>query len=294
VEAAILRTLLYADIFDYALTPAEIHHYLIGHAAPPEEVRAALAGSRWLAQRVARVNGYLAIAGRETAGPMRDERRRASSALWPAARRWAFLIGCLPFVRMVAVTGALAMDNSPAGDDIDFLIVTAPGRVWLTRGMVVALVRAARLFGIGLCPNYVLSQSALAQDTRNLFAAHEVAQMIPLVGQAVYEQMRSANGWVAEYLPHARRPLRSEPDLAPRGLWRALQRLGERLLSGRFGDALEAWERRRKTRKFARAAQQPGAAAQLDAEHVKGHFDDHGHSILQQFEDRVARYLSGF
>lgn len=290
-EAAILRTLLYADIFDYPLTPVEIHHYLIGHPASPETVQTALNGSPWLAARLTRMNGYFAAQDRAGLGALRDERRRSSTALWPRARRWAAIMGGLPFVRMVAVTGALAVDNAPPGDDIDFLIVTAPGRVWLTRAFAVALVRVARLFGVGLCPNYVLSRSALAQDQRNLFIAHDLAQMVPLVGHGVYTEMRAANRWAEAFLPQARCPLRSEPDLAPRDLWCALQQLGERLLSGRLGEALEAWERRRKLKKFSGAAQTPGSAAQLDAERVKGHFNDYGQRVLKEFETRVARYF---
>jgi len=67
-ETAILRTLLYADIFDYPLTPAEIHHYLIAEPTTPEAVRAALASSAWLAARVTRVNGYFAVADRAEVG----------------------------------------------------------------------------------------------------------------------------------------------------------------------------------------------------------------------------------
>ena len=290
-EVAILRTLLYADVFDYPLTAQEIHHYLIANSATPEAVQAALASSAWLSARVTRVNGCFAVGDRAEVGQLREERQRHSAALWSLARRWAARIGCLPFVRMVAVTGALAMNNSPLGDDIDFLIVAAPGRVWLARAMTIALVRVARLFGVGLCPNYVLSQSALAQERHDLYVAHDLAQMVPLVGHTVYAEMRAANEWVLEFLPHARRPLHSEPELAPQGWRRALQRLGERLLSGPSGDALEAWERRRKLRKFMSEAQKPGSAAQLDADHVKGHFDDHGHFILKEFETRVARYL---
>jgi hypothetical protein len=290
-DEAILRTLLYADVFDYPLRPVEVHHYLIGVPTPPEEIQSALEASPWLAPRLTRVNGYVAVQGRAEIGSLRDERQRSSSALWPIARRWARLIGSLPFVRMVAVTGALAMDNAPPGDDIDFLIVTTPTRVWLARALVIALVRLARVFGVGLCPNYVLSQSALVQEQRNLFIAHDLAQMVPLVGHAVYAEMRAVNPWAAEYLPHAHRPLRVEAELAPPRWLRALQRSGEALLSGHLGNALETWERRRKLRKFSNAAHMPGAAAQLDAEHVKGHFDDHGERILKKFEERLARYL---
>ena len=290
-DGAILRTLLYADIFDYPLTPAEIHHYLIVASFPSDAMQAALDSSPWLAARVTRVNGYVALHDREAISHLREERHRNSASLWPKARRWAYRVGCVPFVRMVAVTGALAVNNSPPGDDIDFLIVTTPGRVWLARALVVALVRLARLFQVGLCPNYVLSQTALAQSRRNLYSAHDLAQMAPLVGHAVYAEMRAANPWAADYLPHAHAPLHPQLELAPRGWPSALQRWGERLLGGRLGDALEAWERRRKLRKFSSAARKAGSAAELDAERVKGHFDDHGGLIMRKFEDRIARYF---
>ena len=229
-DDAILRTLLYADVFDYPLTPAEIHYYLIASPAaapaPPEVIEAALRSSAWLTTRVTRVNGYVTLRDREAIGAVRDERRRHSADLWAHARRWGYWLGCLPFVRLVAVTGALAVDNSPPGDDIDFLLVTAPGRVWLARALAVVLVRLARLRGVGLCPNYVLAHSALAQAQRNLYAAHDLQQMVPLVGQGVYREMQAANAWSREYLPHAHGPLRAEPEQPPRGWGARWQRWG--------------------------------------------------------------------
>lgn len=291
IDEAVLWTLLYADIFDYPLKPTEIHHYLMEYTAAPETIMAALEHSVWLADRITRVNGYVTLKDRAAIGPMRDERQRRSAALWPYARRWAYYVGCLPFVRMVGLTGALAVNNSPPEDDIDLLIITAPGRVWLARALAVGLVYLARWWdGVVLCPNYVLAQTALAQDKRDLFTAHDLAQMVPLVGHSVYAQLRSANPWLAHYLPHAHQPLHHEPDLVPHGLGRFLQRAGEWLLAGKLGNALEAWERSRKLLKFASAAQSPDSAAQLDAEHVKGHFDDHGHPILQKFHERLTHW----
>lgn len=293
-DDAILRTLLYADVFDYPLTLAEIHHYLIagspGQPVPLEMIEAALGSSPWLSRRVTRINGYVALRDRETIGSLRDERRRHSARLWEHARRWGYRLGCLPFVRMVAVTGALAVDNSPPDDDIDFLLVTSPGRVWLSRALAVALVRLARLRGVGLCPNYVLAESALAQTQRNLYAAHDLQQMVPLVGLTVYAAMQAANRWSREFLPHAHGPLRQEPELAPRGWGARLQRWGERLLAGRFGDWLEQWERVRKLRKFAPEAGRTHAAAELDGEHVKGHFQDNGQPILDKYAERLAQH----
>jgi hypothetical protein len=288
-DEAILHTLLYADIFDYPLTPAEIHHFLIDVPASPEAVRQALESSTWLRARVAIQGSYVTLQGRQALAALRETRRQSSERLWAVARRWSAVLGCLPFVRMVAVTGALAVDNAPPGDDIDFLIVTAPGRVWLARGLAVLAVRAARLFGAGLCPNYVLAESALEQKRRDLFIAHDLAQMVPLVGLRVYKQMRSVNTWASQYLPQASAPLRDEPERRLPGWGVRLQRWGEALLGGGLGNRLERWEQTRKLRKFAPAAGRAGSAAELDADRVKGHFDDHGLPILLKFEGRVAQ-----
>jgi hypothetical protein len=143
---------------------------------------------------------------------------------------------------------------------------------------------------VGLCPNYVLAETALAQARRDLYVAHDLAQMVPLMGKAVYAAMRAANAWMMAYLPNAGAPLRQEPDLAPEGWLGGLKRLAERLLGGRLGDALEGWERRRKLARFGPSARQPASAAELDAERVKGHFEDHGLPILRQFEEHARQF----
>jgi hypothetical protein len=172
-------------------------------------------------------------------------------------------------------------------DDIDYMIVTAPKRVWLARLLIIIVVRLARLRGVELCPNYVLSETALAQSQRDLFIAHEVAQMIPVAGTDVYERLRAVNRWTDDFLPNAAAPFYREADAAPRGGTRTMQRIGEILLGFPIGDILEGWEFRRKQRKFAAQAQQPTSSAQIDGEHAKGHFIDHGQPILERYRARL-------
>ena len=115
--------------------------------------------------------------------------------------------------------------------------------------------------------------------------------MVPLVGYDVYAEMRAANAWANDFLPQAQGRRRLEPEPRMRGGRPLVQRFGEWLLGGRLGDALERWERDRKLRKFAAAAALAGSAAELDADRVKGHFDDHGSPILRKFRERVALHL---
>jgi hypothetical protein len=287
LDEAIWWTVVYADIFDYPLTLAELHHYLIGWAASSDAVRVTVRQSAWLGQRLMLIEDHVVCRDRAALVARRAERAAHSRRLWPHARRWAAWMGRVPFVRMVAVTGALAMDNAPAHDDIDYFVVTTPGRTWLARALIIGLVRIARWWGVGLCPNYLLAQTALAQTQRDLYTAHDLAQMVPLMGHPVYAEFRAANAWAADHLPQATRPLRAEPDLAPTGWAATLKAWGERLLGGSVGHAFEHWERHRKTRKFAPAAQRAAAEVVLDAEHIKGHFDQHGRAVLQKFHERL-------
>jgi len=51
---------------------------------------------------------------------------------------------------MVAITGSLAMNNVENNPDIDYLVVTVGGRLWMVRAMVLAAARLAALHGYGV------------------------------------------------------------------------------------------------------------------------------------------------
>jgi len=289
LEAAILETVLYSDLFDYPLTYAEIAHYLIRVDADVEAVCACLASPRFLNGHLQQIDGLVYAGRRESIVERRRARRAPSGRLWMRARRFARLLALLPFVRMVAVTGALAMNNSTSDDDIDVLIITAPRRVWLARLFAVGLVLVGKLFGDTLCPNYIIGEDALALERHDLFVAHEFVQMVPLYGLDVYDAMRRANTWVHAFMPNARSPFRREPEIRTAWIDRFAKRVGERLLSGRLGDALEEWEMRRKQRKFS-ARISNASDAVLDHSHVKGHFNDYGAQVLQLYAELLAQF----
>src|SRR5262249_31219928 len=153
--------------------------YLIGVSASRTAVRTLLQSQ--LPQELSRQGRYFTLAGHEATIQTRKSRASAAANYWRRGVHYGRRMSGLPFVRMVAVTGGLAMDNM-ADDDIDYLIITEPGRLWLCRALIVGLVRLAGLRGTELCPNYFLSERALVLTERNLFTAHEVAQMVPLTG----------------------------------------------------------------------------------------------------------------
>ena len=257
LSRAILETLAYADVFDYPLTVEQIRRYLVRTPATLAQVQEALASDAWLAGRVERHDELVCLPGRSAVVALRRERAAYAEALWRPARRLAWWVAHLPFVRMVAVIGSLTMDNvRSAGDDIDLFIVTTPGRVWLTRILVIILVRLAALARIDLCPNYLVSSRRLAMPPDDLFTAHELAQMIPLFGHDSYDDLLAANRWLADYLPNAEPCDGQLRDLGAVG--RFLQRLAEWPLTGGLGDRLERWQQRIKMARLYRRATDAG------------------------------------
>jgi hypothetical protein len=180
------------------------------------------------------------------------------------------------------------VDNVGHGaDDIDYFVVTAPGRLWTTRALIIALVRLARRRGVTLCPNYLVSERALVLADRNLFTAHELAQMVPLGGEPLYGHLRWLNRWVGQYLPNAGGPPRPVDGRRPRGRW--LRTAAERMGQSAAGGLFERWERERKIRKLGSSA--PGGSeseSSFGPECCKGHFNRHGERVMSAHRARLA------
>jgi hypothetical protein len=288
VADAILHTVVYADLFDYPLRSEEIHRYLTGCPAPLAVVEEHLHQNGRLGEYLDSAAPFWFLAGREHLVALRREREAFSLGLWSEVQRYGRLIAPIPFVRMVSITGSLAMSNaSSPDDDIDLLIVTTRDRVWLARGLVVLIVHLARRLGVDLCPNYVIAEHRLELGERSLFTAHEIAQLIPVHGLEVYYRLLESNAWLSAFLPNA-----MPRQLAVRETGRA-KRLGQRALetalAGRLGDAAERWERERKIPRLRQVAdEQGGGGAVYTPDLCKGHADDHAASVDQRYLSRLA------
>ena len=283
---AILHTVAYADIFDYPLTVEEIHRYLTGIRAPLELVYESLQNNNLTPALLQRTNQYYTLPGRAGIVMTRQQRERVASRLWPHALRYGRLIAMLPFVRMVAVTGSLAMNNSDVNGDIDYLIVTAPGRLWMCRLLALAVVRLASFQHVRLCPNYFISERVLEFPDHTLYAAHEFAQMAPVAGMDVYRQMQASNAWVRTFLPNVDGGPAIEREIPTIGTAYRLRALLEAILFTRLGGWIEHWEMERKIRKLSRQRDM-NPEAQFTADFCKGHFNRHAQRTDRIMDERL-------
>ncbi|GAB4515938.1 MAG: hypothetical protein OHK0046_20210 [Anaerolineae bacterium] len=287
LEWAILKTIAYADIFDYPITVQELERYLIGVPASRDAIHATLTTNRLQQRFISICDDYLTLTGRESNIALRRGRSAVAQRLWPHAVAYGQVIGSLPFVRMVAVTGSLAVDNAAANGDIDYLIITEPGRLWLTRLFVVMLVRwAERHEGVTLCPNYFLSESALIIEEQNLFSARELAQMVPVSGMETYDAMRRLNAWTDDYFPNAASAPTPYGEPAPETR-RLSTRLLEYVLRTPPGQWIDEWEMNRKIRKLSRQPGQNPYEVDFSRDWCKGHFEGHMQRVMKAFDARL-------
>lgn len=279
---AIFHTLAYSDVFDYPLTAGEVYHYLTSMSASLEDVTQALADETLFA----RVGDYFTLRGRENIVETREHRAKIAEHLWRKAARYGRVLARLPFVRMVAVTGSLAMDNTEEDKDIDYMIVTEPGHLWLGRAFSLLVARLARREGVSLCPNYLITTNALELNERSLYVAHELAQMIPLSGMEIYREILHLNGWMADYLPNATRAPGAPRKMEPLQGRSRVQRVLEAFFGLPFGGWLEKWEMNRKIARL-RREQSASFESYFSADVCKGHIDRHG----QKTEDVLMNRL---
>jgi hypothetical protein len=281
LERAVLETLAYSDVFDYPLRLDELHRYLPVRM-DVDELWQAL-GS--LKGRVGTQDGYYFLPGRETIMEIRRRREAHSRKLMPHALHYGRLLGALPFIRMVALTGSLAVMNSSGDADFDYMLVAAPGRVWTARAFALLLNRVTRWFGHRLCPNLIVSENALAWSAHDLYSARELCQMVPIAGFDIYQRLMQANKWVKDFLPNASM---ESGGLPPKFLKLAsgFQDFPELLLDSAFGDRFEQWEM---TRKIARFSKQPGFGEEtvFNAEICQGNFDHHRKWTREAFEMKI-------
>ena len=244
-------TVSYADVFDMPIEVDHLHRYLVGQRLSLDEtnrmVDELVAGGR-----LGRRGDVVYLAGRDEVLDIYDERTQRAATMWDEAEKWGRRIGRIPFVRMVAVTGGLAVDSVADHDDIDYFIVVRPGRLWLTRLMIIVLGRIADRDDIDLCPNFIVSTSMLNMTEQTIYVARELAQMCVIVGDDLCQQARSTNSWMFDLLPNAT----VEGDrshLSSQRVSRA-QKLAEWLLLLPPFARFEDWERTRKIAKLTRVA----------------------------------------
>lgn len=213
IESLTFATICYSDIFDYALDVDEIQTWFIGKEIKKPALIHAI--NKLEAKKIiSRNESTVSLSFRRRLIGVKRVRRAVAANKWAKAYGIARIFKIFPTIHLVGVTGALAMNNSDADDDIDILIIVSPCLMWLTRAgvtLVTELSGRRRRPGDSeykdkICLNMFMSHDnlALPQSQRDLYSAHEVLQMKPLWDRHnTYFMFLQKNKWARKYLPNA-------------------------------------------------------------------------------------------
>jgi hypothetical protein len=201
LSRAIIKTLLYSDIFSYPLTENEIFERL---EVPCDDIDSIRCELKQLteSQTIFRFEDFYTLRDDVSLAIRRSAGNKMAKEVMPRAVRRSRLIFSFPFVRAVMISGSLSKDFMDQKGDIDFFIVTEPGKVWLTRGLL-ALFQRIVLFNSHkyFCVNYYVDHDHLELDERNIFTATELITLKPMCGNEYYDKLIDENEWIRDYYP---------------------------------------------------------------------------------------------
>jgi predicted nucleotidyltransferase len=123
------------------------------------------------------------------------------------ARFWAPVLGRLPGVRAMFLSGSLAQGQGSVHSDIDFFIIARPGRIWTARFVIFVTLKLFRRLAKSdhhdgqICPNHFITEDQLEIVEQDAYSAHLFAHNQPLYDpKGVWFQFVRANReWVGEF-----------------------------------------------------------------------------------------------
>jgi len=208
LKSAILATLAYHDIFDYPPTFPQIQKLLVGKTSNTNSLRR---GLKVLLKdkKIGEKDGYYFLKKRRQIVTTRIKRAKSSRKKLNRAYFYSSALKLVPTIKFVAISGALAMENSDNNDDIDLVVVSSKGSLWTTRFLANLVLWPFKRNPNGAkvsdkaCLNLFLDESALKIRDQNIYMAHEICQMLPLWNrQGTYQRFIEANAWIKKYLPN--------------------------------------------------------------------------------------------
>ena len=210
IKSAVLKTIAYADIFDFPLKEEEVFKFLIETRTSKAQVAGCLE-ELVKAKKISSISGFYFLPDRGKIVVMRRKREKYSVRKLKIARKAAKFIKIFPSVKLIGLTGALAVSNSKKDDDIDFLIVTSGNLLWTTRFLTTVILsvlglkrkRNATSVADKICLNMFIDESSLSFSDHNLFLAHEILQLSPIYQKDdIYQKFLQKNIWVLKFLPN--------------------------------------------------------------------------------------------
>ena len=304
LETAIIKIILYFDVFDYPLNKPEIHAYL-GVSCQESELENALSSLENNKIICQKANFYLLVISLDNEEKrtldkvnLRKKRNQKAQEYLQKAYKISKKIAKFPFIKMVSLSGSISKNSIDDSSDIDYFIITAKNRLWIARLFLmlykkIGLLNTKTFF----CINYIIDESVLALSNQSFYVGMEAITIIPTAGYGIYEQFLEENNWIKTFFPNfQKKEKRKVTDNSisnisfdfPTQSW--LKNFFESLLNGAFGDFIEEKLMQRRHQKWKKRYPEKWNTEKgidINKTTFKGHLTDHYGSIMAKFEDKI-------
>ena len=251
LDKSILSTIVYYDVLGLPLTSLEVYKYLVDVRSPTShisfsDISDALESNDFLKKYLDHKNGFYFLKCRNDIVEQRIRGEKAIQEKWKKCK-WAIkLLGGVPFVRMAALSGSVAVGNASEVSDIDLLVVVKKGRIWTTRLLVTILLsilgkrRYGRFIKDRICLNHYITDKSLKINFPSLYNAQTYVHLIPVLGDTdLFVRFQKENSWIKGWVSPGDNREKNLKYLKPSLLLKVIVGPGELVLSGRWGDFVE-------------------------------------------------------
>lgn len=266
LEKSIIATIAYYDVLDYPLTGFEVFKYLISPLhivelsgiAPDAKIEPigkielidileTLEG-RNLSFYLGGENGFYFLKGRREIIKTRIERQKISDEMWKKTKKIIKWFQLVSYIKMVAVSGSLAMYNAKKESDIDLLIVAKNKRIWTARFMATLFFQiiGERRYGkktVGrFCLNHYITDKSLKINFPSLYNAQTYAHLVPIleIEKGIYNKFQQENNWINNYMAfYDFQKLKNQQSIKINSFLRFIARAEEVILDTFIGSILE-------------------------------------------------------
>jgi hypothetical protein len=210
---------------------------------------------------------------------LRAERERLSDEAIAEVQPHLRTLAWIPFVRMIAFSGATAHRNMSTAEDIDLFMVIEDGKVWAVF-LIAMLWAKAKGLRKRLCMNYLISDAALPLFDNDAFTAQQAASIKPIYGKNLYDRFIASNPFVRRWFPNFE-PARHRnfyPEIQPSGSKQTFERvlrMGAVQIVERLSRAL--------LRPYLKGKIERESDVLLEPRRLKLHLRSHKNEVLQRF-----------
>ena len=302
LEKSILSTLVYYDILGCPLTSWEVFKYLNKKGdfkVDLNEVLNILDNSSELSKVINQKNGLYFLKGRQKIVKQRIERQIISDKKWKKARRIIRFLQLIPYIRMVVVSGSLAMNNAKEESDIDLLIIAQSGRIWTSRAFttlfmhIIGQRRHGNLTKNRFCLNHYITDQSLKIPWQSLYNAQTYAHLV-LVWErkGLYKKFQKANQWINNYLVNyptiEKGYLTTIESNKP---FESIRKLREKILDTWFGNVLEYFLKKIQEGKIKREplTYKSGGRVTFNDKQLELHPDSPEKKILEKYNSKMIK-----